>query len=78
MANQPINTAPVENFIKKVKTADSSRSLEIRMSINEAKVLAFTLGIMSTRLHGDLEKLIVNLNKEEEIIQVNMDGGKNW
>lgn len=78
MENQPINTAPVENFIKKVKTADSSRSLEIRIPINEAKALAFTLGIMSTRLHGDLEKLIVNINKEEEIIQVNMDGGRNW
>ena len=43
MQKDPINTAPIENFIKQVKAADNSRSNDIKMDIDSAKNLAFTL-----------------------------------
>lgn len=75
----PINTIPVEQFIKKVKSADASRSRDVKLDIQEAKKLAFTLGEVMTRLNGDLEKLIITANStEDETIQVQLDGGNNW
>ena len=75
----PINTIPVEQFIKKVKSADASRSRDVKLDIQEAKKLAFTLGEVMTRLNGDLEKLIITAKStEDETIQVQLDGGNNW
>jgi hypothetical protein len=76
MQNEPLNTFPIQQFIQKVKVADSSNSREIKLSIAEAKALAYTLGITMSRLEGDLERLIASYsNGNEEVIQVSMDGG---
>ena len=50
------------------------------MDIVQAKNLAFTLGVIMSRLHGDLEKLVVDSKskKTEEVIQVQLDGGTGW
>lgn len=78
--NDPINTAPIQQFISQVKSADAGRQREIRLDIQQAKTLAFTLGIVMTRLNGDLEKILMQsqTNTSEEIIQISMDGGSNW
>ena len=77
--NDPINTAPLQQFLQQVKSADASRQKEIRMDIQQAKNLAFTLGIVMARLNGDLEKLLVNSqSNSDEIIQINLDAGSNW
>jgi hypothetical protein len=55
---EPINTVPLQNFIKQVQSADASYSKEIRLDITTAKTLAFTLGIVMSRLQGDLEKFV--------------------
>jgi hypothetical protein len=55
---EPINTVPIQNFIKQVQSADASYSKEIRLDIATAKTLAFTLGIVMSRLQGDLEKFV--------------------
>lgn len=78
--NDPINTAPIQQFISQVKSADAGRQREVRLDIQQAKTLAFTLGIVMTRLNGDLEKILMQsqTNTSEEIIQISMDGGSNW
>jgi len=78
--NDPLNTAPVQQFIQQVKNAENSRSKDVRMDIVQAKNLAFTLGVIMSRLHGDLEKLVVDSKskKTEEVIQVQLDGGTGW
>jgi hypothetical protein len=44
-----------------------------------AKNLAFTLGVVMSRLHGDLEKLVADSkNNNDEVIQVNIDSGSGW
>lgn len=79
MQNEPLNTLAIQKFIQQVKIADSSKSKEIRMTLEEAKSLAFTLGIVMSRLEGDLEKLVVeSKNNNEEVIKISMDGGSGW
>ena len=76
----PLNTAPIQQFIQQVKTAENSRAKDVKLDINQAKNLAFTLGIVMARLQGDLEKLITKSNTEEneQVIQVQIDGGSSW
>lgn len=77
---EPINTIPIQQFIKQVQTAENSRSREVKLDINQAKNLAFTLGIVMGRLEGDLEKLVKEAvsNKPEEVVEVKLDGGSSW
>lgn len=79
MSIDPINTTPITQFIQQVKGADSSNSKEIRLDIITAKSLAFTLGIVMSRLNGDLEKFVKeNSSGSNETITVSMDSGSNW
>ena len=78
--SDPLNTAPIQQFISQVKSADASKQREIKLSIDNAKRLAFTLGEVMTRLNGDLEELLVRKTSgEDEVIQVNIGSSKsNW
>jgi hypothetical protein len=42
--NEPLNTAPIQQFISQVKGADAGHAKEIKLNIQQAKSLAFTLG----------------------------------
>ncbi len=57
MSNEPLNTAPLQQFIKQVQSAENSRAKEVRLDIGQAKNLAFALGVVMSRMHGDLENL---------------------
>lgn len=77
--SEPINTTPVQQFLQQVKSADASNQREIRMDIQSAKRLAFTLGEVMARLNGDLEKLLISqASGENEVIEVKLDAGSNW
>jgi len=77
MQNDPLNTVSIQQFIKQVKSADASRAKEVKLEISQAKNLAFTLGIVMSRLNGDLEKILAK-TPEEESIEVRLDGGNTW
>ena len=77
--NEPLNTAPIQQFISQVKSADLSNARELKLDIQNAKRLAFTLGEVMSRLNGDLEKIISKQgSSDDQIIQVNMDAGSGW
>ena len=79
MQNEPINTAAIIQFIQKVKSADNSRAKEVKLDIANAKNLAYTLGMVMTRLEGDLEKLLVKqTDGSNEVIEVKLDSGNSW
>ena len=79
MSTEPLNTLPLQQFIQQVKQADAGRQKELRLDIQQAKNLAFTLGMVMSRLEGELEKLVVaNNNGDNDVIQINMDGGSGW
>tara|TARA_B100000212_G_C27097834_1_gene415076 strand:- start:209 stop:448 length:240 start_codon:yes stop_codon:yes gene_type:complete len=74
----PLNTAPIQNFINTVKGADASQAKEVKLTMQQAKGLAFTLGIVMARLQGDMEKFVKENASKEEAVEVQMDGGNNW
>jgi len=77
--NEPLNTSPIQQFIQQVKSADASRAKDLRLDIQSAKRLAFTLGEVMARLNGDLEQIISKQgSNEEQVIQINMDAGSGW
>ena len=75
---EPLNTIPLQLFIQQVKSAEASQSREIKIDIATAKNLAFTLGIVMSRLEGDLEKLVSQNTASDEQIEINLDGGGGW
>jgi hypothetical protein len=76
---EPINTAPIQQFIQQVKSADAGNQREIRLDITNAKRLAFTLGEVMARLNGDLENLLIKQTSgENDVISINMDAGSGW
>ena len=77
--NEPLNTAPIQQFIQQVKSADASKAREIKFDIQNAKRLAFTLGEVMSRLNGDLEKILAKSGTaDDQVIQINMDAGSGW
>lgn len=75
--NEPLNTSAIQLFIQQTKNADASRAKEVKLDITQAKNLAFTLGIVMSRLNGNLEELLVaNARGDNEVIQVNVDQGQ--
>jgi hypothetical protein len=78
MPTEPINTTSLQSFIQQVKSADSSNQKEIRLDIASAKNLAFTLGIVMSRLNSDLEKIFLDKNKNNETIEIKFDNGNSW
>jgi septum formation topological specificity factor MinE len=79
MPNDPINTAPIQQFIQQVKSADAGKAKEVRLDIQVAKRLAFTLGETMAKLNGDLEEILSKkYSKEDETIKVELDGGNSW
>ncbi len=77
MQNDPLNTAPVQQFIQQVKNADLSNSKEVKLSITQAKNLAYSLGIVMSRLEGDLERYVKE-NSSGGTVEVQLDGGTGW
>ena len=76
---EPLNTNPIQQFISQVKSADASNQREIKLNIDQARRLAFTLGEVMTRLNGDLEALLVKKTSgADEVISITMDGGNKW
>ena len=77
--NEPLNTVPIQQFISQVKSADASKAKEVKLTIEQSKRLALTLGEVMARLSGDLEQILVRKNSgADDVIQVNMDSGSNW
>lgn len=78
MKSEPLNTLPIQQFIQQVKTADNSRAKEVKIPLDQAKNLAYTLGIVMSRLNGELEKILLNDSKSDEVIEVRVDGGSGF
>jgi len=73
---EPINTASLQQFIQQVKGADLSNQKEVRLDINTAKQVTYSLATVLARLAGDYEGLLTqNTSTEAEAIEVKVDGG---
>lgn len=71
---QQLNTLPIEMFLEKARIARKSGQKNLNLSIDEVNTLEESLAVVMTRLSGDLDAIVYNLQKQETIT-VSMDGG---
>lgn len=80
MPSEPLNTLPIQQFIKTVEQLDKANQKEVKLTMATARTLANTLGIVMSRLAGNYEDLLRNSssNTSTEDITVELDGGSGW
>lgn len=73
---------PILTFINQVKSADLSKQREVRIDIDSARQLALTLGLVMTRLEGEMEmhiqKILSDKSTGQDVVTVKLDGGSGW
>lgn len=76
MQNQ-INTTPITQFIQSVRSAEQTQSREVRMSIQQARMLILALTEVQDKLLQDYETMFNQLKNSvsSEVVNVSMDGG---
>lgn len=74
--SNPINTYPITALIQQIKAAEMSQQKEVRIDIKNAKLLAYALGEVLSKMNQDYDVLLKNLQKNTgESITVQFDGG---
>ena len=76
MQNQ-INLTPVTQFIQQLRAAELSQAKEVKMSLQQARMLNLALAEMMDKINQDYESMYNALKRsvETEIVTVTMDGG---
>lgn len=76
MQNQ-INLTPVTQFIHQVRAAELGQSKEVKMSIQQARMLNLALAELMDRVNQDYESMFSALKRsvDTEVVSVSMDGG---
>ncbi len=76
MQNQ-INLTPFTQFIQQVRSAEASRAQEIKLSLQQARLLSLALAECMDKLNRDYETLFNELKRsqETEVVTITMDGG---
>lgn len=72
---EPLNTLPIQQFIKQVESAEAGRAKEVKMDIATAKKLSYALGITMARLQGELERLVTENSSGSDDVEIRLDGG---
>lgn len=77
MQNQ-INTNPLQQFIQQVRAAELSQQKEVKVSIQQARLLSLALAELMNKLNQDYETMFNSLKQstDDAVISVMMDGGK--
>lgn len=79
MPSEPLNTLPIQQFIKTVEQLEKANQKEVKLTMSTARTLANTLGIAMARLAGNYEDLLRNSSSTStESITVELDGGTGW
>lgn len=76
MQNQ-INTTPITQFAQSLRAAELSQSKEVKLSIQQARLLNLALTEILDKLNQDFEALFVAVKRssESEVVSVEVDGG---
>lgn len=71
-----INTYPIQEFIEAVRIADLSQKKEVKLDIKTARNMALNMGELLAIVNQDYGQLLAKLqNKDDQIIELRMDGG---
>jgi hypothetical protein len=76
MQNQ-INLTPFTQFIQQVRSAEASQAKEIKLSMQQARMLSLALAECMDKLNQDYETLFNELKRSQdtEVVTITMDGG---
>ena len=76
MSNQ-INTMPISQFAQTLRAAELAQQKEVKMSIQQARLLNLALLEIQDKLLQDYESLYnaIKNSGNTDVIQVSMDGG---
>lgn len=70
-----LNTIPIEDFLNKTRVAIKTNQKSVTLTIKEATDLQNSLSLVMTRLTGEMDTIINDL-QQTNTIEVKMDGGK--
>lgn len=76
--NIPINLPSVEKLIQRVIAAEKSQQKDIRISIEEARMLTAELAILTAKLGktvSEIHQLLAEIKESTTQIDVKFDGG---
>lgn len=73
----PINLTPLTQFAQQLRSAEQTQQKEVKLSIQQARLLGLTLLEIQDKLLQDYETMFNQLknNIDTEIVTVEMDGG---
>jgi hypothetical protein len=76
MSNQ-INLSPVTQFAQMVRAAELSQSKEVKIPIQQARLMNLAFVELMDQLHQDYESMFNALKNSTntEVVSVSMDGG---
>jgi nitrate reductase assembly molybdenum cofactor insertion protein NarJ len=76
MQNQ-INLTPITQFIQQVRGAELAQSKEVKLNIQQARLLMLALAECMDKLNADYESMYNALKRsvDSEPVTVEMDGG---
>lgn len=76
MQNQ-INLSPITQFIQQVRAAELAQHKEVKINIQQARLLNLALTEIMDKLLRDYERLYEDMKKnlDSEIVTITMDGG---
>jgi len=73
----PINTAALLQFTQLLKSAELTQQKELKMTIQQARLLNIALTEVLTKLSQDYESLFHSLKQSSanEVVSIQLDGG---
>jgi hypothetical protein len=72
-----INTTPIAQFTQVLRAAELSQQKEVKMPIQQARLLSMALTEILDKLNQDYESMFNQLksNSPSEVVNITMDGG---
>lgn len=73
-----LNTTPITQFTQLLRAAELSQQKELKMTIQQARLLNLALSDIMEKLNQDYESMYNSLKKtvDTSVVQVSMDGGE--
>lgn len=77
MQTSMINTTPLTQFAQSLKAAELSRQQEVKVPIQQARLLNIALVELLDKVNQDYESLLSELktSNDSQVVSVSMDGG---
>ena len=72
-----INTTPISQYVQLLRAAEQSRQTEVKIPIQQARLLNLALAEIMDKLNQDYETMFNQLKQsaETEVVNIQLDGG---